>query len=375
MKSSLNVLIAPLNWGLGHASRVIPIIHELHHQEVNVILAVDGRPYELLKKEFPRLRIIRLQGYDIRYQQQGSFTTTFIRQFPKLIRSYFFEKAELSKITDAEDIDVVISDNRYGLSDKRIYSVFITHQTCVMMPERWKWLEKIVYRINRKLIEQYNECWIPDWDTDKNLSGNLTRKYPLPWNAKFIGPLSRMSILSGEKKYDLLMLLSGPEPQRTILEDLLRSQSEDYNQKILMVRGIPESTARHRVNDDFEIVGFMGSEELNKAIASSTLVICRSGYSTVMDLALMKKKAMFIPTPGQTEQEYLASYFMKRRIAYFEPQESFNLKRAIERSKEYSGFNFELPASDIRSHLESSLNNASQFILKRERTLAENATA
>jgi uncharacterized protein (TIGR00661 family) len=333
---------------------MVPVVRELVRNGVEVILAADGRPLELLRKEFPELRYIRLTGYDIGYQKSGNFTGQIIRQIPKIIRSYIEERKALDQIIDEEKIDAVISDNRFGLHNKKIYSVFVTHQTSIIMPKGWKWFEKILYYLNRSLIERFNECWIPDLEGDKNLTGDLTRKYPLPKNAKFIGLLTRMSATESNLKYDLLMLLSGPEPQRTIIEELLREQAKYFSEKILMVRGVAERNEKRRVNKNFEVVDFMTSEDLNKAIASSALVVSRSGYSTVMDLAVMQKKAIFIPTPGQTEQEYLAFLFMSMGIAYSEAQSSFNLSRAVQKSSAYSGF-IEQSDSDLHQHIQSLL--------------------
>jgi uncharacterized protein (TIGR00661 family) len=366
------ILVAPLNWGLGHASRMIPVIRELKKQGADVILAADGRPYELLRKEFPDLKCLRLGGYDIRYQQKGNFTTQILLQIPKIIGSYFYERKELKRIIRDEGIDAVISDNRFGLSDKNVFSVFVTHQICILMPKGWKWFEKILYHLNRLLIEKFDECWIPDMEGAYNLTGDLTRKYPLPKNAKFIGLLTRMNTVESKLKYDLLILLSGPEPQRSIIEELLRQQAKDFSEKMLMVRGIAERNGKQRIKKNFEVVDFMTSQDLNEAIASSVLVISRSGYSTVMDLAVMHKKAIFIPTPGQTEQEYLGVHLMQKGISYFELQHSFDLKRALKKSDAYKGFTAEL-RSDLHKHINNMMRLLSLRVSASDSKLTEPA--
>lgn len=337
-KERRRVLVAPLNWGLGHASRMIPVIHELLKQNAEVIIAADGRPLELLKHEFPELKKIRLPGYDITYQSGGSFTASITRQVPKIISSYFSEKRAIDKLIDDEEIDVVISDNRYGLHSKKARCVFVTHQLAIRMPAGLKWFEPLLFQLNRHIIQRYDECWIPDYDGERNLSGELTRKFSLPANAKFIGPVTRMKNGETKKKYDLLFVLSGPEPQRTMLEEILRAQSAGLHLKMLMVRGVFESHEPRRLRQDFEVVDYMTSDRLNEAIQASGLIVSRPGYSTVMDLAALGSKAIFIPTPGQTEQEYLAEYLMKKRVAFAQPQKDFRLSAAIKESDSYSGF-------------------------------------
>jgi uncharacterized protein (TIGR00661 family) len=337
-KERKRVLVAPLNWGLGHASRMIPVIGELLRQNAEVIIAADGRPLELLKHEFPDLKKIRLPGYDITYQSAGSFAASIMGQVPKIITSYFSEKRAIDKLIEEEKIDMVISDNRYGLHTKKARCVFVTHQLAIRMPAGLKWFEPLLFQLNRHIIERYDECWIPDYGGDNNLSGELTRRFSQPANAKFIGPLTRMKKEKTKKKYDLLFVLSGPEPQRTVLEEILRAQSAGLPLKMLMVRGIFESHEVRRLRQDFEVVDYMTSDRLNEAIQASGLIISRPGYSTVMDLAALGSKAVFIPTPGQTEQEYLAEYLMKRGVAIAQSQKEFSLAAAVKASDSFTGF-------------------------------------
>ncbi|MEP7128904.1 MAG: glycosyltransferase [Chitinophagales bacterium] len=342
------ILIAPLNWGLGHAARCIPIIKELKNLGAEVIIAADGRALELLQKEFPELKCIRLPGYEIRYHEKGSLTLKLLLQLPRLIASVIKEHKQLKKIITVEKIDAVISDNRYGLYSKKIKSVFITHQTGIKLPKYIAWLEAFVNSINHYFISKFDACWIPDFEGTDNLSGELSHNYSLPKNAIFIGPLSRFTYREEKKKYDLLILLSGPEPQRTLLEKLLIKQlfqteneliprRPDQKLKVFLVRGIAEGSNQPiNISENFTRVDYLLTEELNNAILSSDVIISRPGYTTIMDLAILGSKAIFIPTPGQTEQEYLADYFKRRGIYYSEGQQEFNIKRAMEQIKNYT---------------------------------------
>jgi uncharacterized protein (TIGR00661 family) len=334
-----------MNWGLGHAARVVPVIHELIKHDVEVIIAADGRSLELLRKEFSELKWIHLPGYDIHYSKNKSFMKSIMLQLPMILRSFFAEKKWLQEIMRKEKINAVISDNRYGLYSKKIYTVFITHQTGIMLPRPIKCVERMLNEVNHYLIRKFNECWIPDFEGENNLSGDLSHRYLVPPNAVFIGPLSRFSWHEEKKQFDLLVLLSGPEPQRTVLEKILMKQLliltcsvPKMNFKLLMVRGVPEGIEEMiQVEENFFLVDFLGGEKLNTIMLASDLLISRSGYSTIMDLATLAKKAILIPTPGQTEQEYLAYYFKERKIFYSEKQANFNLKRALVESEKYSG--------------------------------------
>lgn len=338
-----------MNWGLGHATRDIPIIQQLLNRDFEVIIAADGRPLELLRKEFPQLKWIRLQGYDIRYHKKRSLTIQVLLQLPQFIRSFFNERSQLKKIIAEEKIDALISDNRYGLYSEKIPCIFITHQTGIIAPKSLKWLEPTMNRLNRRFIEKFDECWVPDAEGQMNLSGDLSHKYPMPVNAHFIGPLSRFSYRETQKQYDLLIVLSGPEPQRSVLEKLLEEEVQRFPDqplnsdfKSLLVRGISEGSNQVRtISKNFSVVDFLTSEQLNEVMLASDIIFSRPGYSTIMDLAVIGKKAILIPTPGQTEQEYLAEYFKGKGIFYSEKQEGFELSRAMNELKKYSGIHFE----------------------------------
>jgi hypothetical protein len=244
-------------------------------------------------------------------------------------------------VVKEKQIDLVISDICFGLWSKQVKTVFITHQLMIKAP----FAESLLHAINLSFIRKYHECWIPDFAEGDNLSGDLSHKYPLPENAYFIGPLSRFQQLPSpsnvpklKKQYDVLILISGPEKQRSIFEELMLKQAASIPLNFLMVRGLPDTPKTLEIHINIDIISHLNAAEMKAAMLSASIVVCRSGYSTLMDLTALKKKAVFIPTPGQTEQEYLAEKCMQEGIAYFEKQPKFNLKRALERSKQYKGF-------------------------------------
>ncbi|MFC4816071.1 glycosyltransferase [Flavobacterium sp. GCM10023249] len=328
-----NILVAPLNWGLGHATRCIPVINALIDNDFNPIIASDGIALELLQKEFPNLQTIELPSYKIEYAKNGAnFKLKLFLNSHKMIRAILKEKSKTRQIIKEYNIDGIVSDNRLGVVSDKIPSVFITHQLNVMTGNT-TWLTT---QLHNMIIKKFDECWVPDVDTVPNLSGNLGHPEKKQPNVKYIGPLSRLHKKNLEKKYDLMVILSGPEPQRTMLEEKLISELESYNGTILFVKGKIEDQQIIEKKNQFTYYNYMNSEQIEIAFNESDKVVCRSGYTTVMDLAKLKKKAFFIPTPGQYEQEYLAKKFKEEGLAPSCKQEKFKVKK-LEKINLYKG--------------------------------------
>ncbi|HEY4799415.1 MAG TPA: glycosyltransferase family protein, partial [Bacteroidia bacterium] len=232
----MRILIAPLDWGLGHATRCIPIISYLTEKKCEVIIAADGRALQLLRNE-PACRaasFVELPGYNISYPKNGSMAVKMAAQIPKILSGIKKEHKQLKKIIREKKIDAVISDNRFGLWSKDVPCVFITHQLMVKSP----FGENLIHKLNKNYISKYSDCWIPDVAGENNLSGDLSHKFPLSSNAKFIGALSRMSRDASSPEmgdHDLLAILSGPEPQRTLFEKKILEQARGCDFKILVV--------------------------------------------------------------------------------------------------------------------------------------------
>jgi hypothetical protein len=352
---SSRVLVAPLNWGLGHATRCVPIIKGLLADGHKVVIAADGYPLRFLRREFPHLEWVEFEGLKVKYADGESQVGAMLRQVPGFLRGIWREHKELKRIVEAYDIDVVVSDNRFGLWCRDAYSVYMTHQLMVKMPRGLQWMEWAVWRLHRWFIKHYDECWVPDLVGEDNLSGDLSHKYPLLKNTKFIGVLSRFSAekveweavrveaeaLDLRQRYDVVAVLSGPEPHRSNLEleiasmhnsqPTVLSNSEKctihnltpsalrarppktggqygaLNPKLLIIQGLPEDDLRlaeHR--DGVDYIPHLPTELLQWYMQEAKEIVCRSGYSSIMDLYTIGRKAHLIPTPGQTEQIYLA---------------------------------------------------------------------
>jgi uncharacterized protein (TIGR00661 family) len=328
-----NILIAPLNWGLGHATRCVPIIDALLENGYNPIIASDGDALELLKKEFPELLSLPLPSYKIEYARNGkNFKWKMLKNSPKMIEAILDEKKIVKKWIKEYDIQGIISDNRLGVFSKKITSVFITHQLNVLSGNT-SWLTG---KMHRMIIKKFDECWVPDFEKTPNLSGKLGHMKNPGFKISYIGPLSRLKKMELPSKYHLMVVLSGPEPQRGLFEEQLRHEVLRFDGNVVFVRGKMEAEQKTEQIGNVVFYNYMNSAELEKTCNESRMVLSRSGYTTIMDLAQLGKKAFFIPTPGQYEQEYLAKKLKKEGVAPYAKQGKFTIEDLLE-TNAYSG--------------------------------------
>lgn len=320
MSTKRNILICPLDWGLGHATRCIPMIRELKCSHT-LFIASSGGAAELLKKEFPDLKHFAIPSYRITYPVKRSMSWHMALHFPTLVATILQEKKAIKNIIEKNNIDLVISDNRFGAHSKLIPSVFITHQVNIKTPHLNKWINKL----NHRFIKKFTQCWIPDYEISPGLAGELSHPAPSNINTIYIGPQSRFQSSNQEKIFDITVVLSGPEPQRTILEDILFEQLfllED--KKINLIRGIYSSN-ENAIVKNVHVFDHLNSDELEKMLHQSKNIICRSGYSGIMDLQKINAKILLIPTPQQTEQEYLAKLYLGNNKYISQNQNEINV--------------------------------------------------
>ncbi len=343
------ILVAALDWGFGHATRCMPIIRILLEQNCEVHIAGSGDSLALLRSEFPDLRSHELPPYNPRYPTKGSMVLRMALQLPRFVFVIRSEHKTIEAIVRKWAIDMVISDNRYGCWSRKAHSVFVTHQSNILMPQRFGWLAAFVRRWNTRLARRFNSCWIPDYPGEKNLSGALTNFGQTDFhpNQYYIGTLSRFRNQKNDSSspdIDVLAICSGPEPQRSVFEGLLRKELINSRFRFVLVRGINDSHP-DEVTERSRIISLATTEKLSQLFAQAAIVVARSGYSTVMDLQALGKKAIFIPTPGQTEQEHLALNLRQKGIAFSMAQSEFDLEVAIRESRLFSGFD-SMPADD-----------------------------
>ncbi|MFT3903037.1 MAG: glycosyltransferase [Niabella sp.] len=332
-----NILVAPLDWGLGHTTRCTPVVQSLLRTGANVVLAGNERQHAVWSKTFPDLRRVYLEGYNISYSRGGTGLTVKLGvQIPKILKSIQREHTWLQEIIAHEQIAGVISDNRYGLYSNHVPCVFITHQLHIKTPLGWA-VERLLQSINYRFINRFDSCWVPDYLTSPGLAGVLSHPYRLPEaNTMYVGPLSRFDKCQHQTTQGhLLIMLSGPEPQRTVFEQLVLKQIKGFKATVVIVRGLPERTTLPAVDSNVTIYNYLDSEALQQEICRADYVLCRSGYSSVMDIAMTGAKAIFVPTPGQTEQEYLAEMLMSVGFAPSCSQRAFDLEQMLHKARAY----------------------------------------
>ncbi len=340
------VLVCPLNWGLGHATRCVPVINALLSRKCKVVIAADGPSLAFLQTEFSdRALFRRFRGKSIRYPQKGNMLLSMALQTPLLLFSVLKEHHELKKLIQKTGAKVVISDNRYGLWNKNVRTGFITHQLFIRAPKKMKWLEPWLGRIVRFFVGKYDFCWVPDFAEAPGLSGALSHKEPLP-GLRFVGPLSRFAaceefsykkpLPEGFPANFFLAIISGPEPQRSALEDMLRTQFGKTGDPVVFVLGKPGGEM-WKWTDNAILMNHANTSELAWLIKHARLVICRPGYSTLMDLAVFGKKALLVPTPGQTEQEYLGWMLNESKHAFCVEQNQLDINPHLLQAEKFEG--------------------------------------
>ncbi|MBT8188559.1 MAG: glycosyltransferase, partial [Croceitalea sp.] len=309
------ILVAILNWGLGHATRTIPIIEELLSFGNEIHLASDGHAADVLRETFPKLPLLQLPSYDPKYPSDNMIWN-MATQLPKFWRTKCNEHKSIIAYGDAHKIDVVISDNRYGCFLPGAKNIFISHQLNLQVPIA----SALANHWHARFLNAFEEVWIPD-DPNKTLSGKLSdTTYLNPKiSVKYVGIQSRLKRGTRQNIFDIAVVLSGPEPQRSILEKLVTYQLKSSGLKVILVRGTINSK---QIEDDVyaEVLDYAGCKKMSKIIAQSSFIVCRSGYSTLMDLKKLGGKALLIPTPGQTEQIYLANRMQTLKKAAFQHQ-------------------------------------------------------
>lgn len=349
-----NVLVAPLNWGIGHAARCVPVIDALLAEGHGVFLASDGDAKRFLESQYPDLLVWNLPSYQITYPKKGFlFIWHMITLLPKILKAIKKEHIVLDNWIAEMQLDVVISDNRYGMYSSKLKSIIISHQLRVIVP----FFQAIVGARIKLMLHKFDQIWVPDSAEDMNLSGELGHHVGNDIRPIYIGLLSRMGASLKAQKPDkfpfqpgfVLAVLSGPEPLRTNFEEELWDQLSTVDREVVMVGGKLGSQSAVKKGNIYA-VGFANSAELKWLLLHSNGIICRSGYSTLMDLVTLKKRAIIVPTPGQTEQEYLGEYLKKQGVFVTRNQSTLKIEEALKSLGKRSG-NFQIEALNSREQL------------------------
>lgn len=318
----MKVLVAPLNWGLGHAARCVPLVNRFLAQGDEVVLGGDGESLVLLRKHFPTLSVVRLADLSLSYSSGGSQVGAMLRALPKIVRAAWADHRLLGELLDRERMDLVVSDNRFGLFSRKARCVYVTHQLHIRLPRMYRWLEPLAARLHGWIGRHYAEVWVPDYEeAERSLSGELGHPKKQGYGAvRYIGPLSRFEEKEIPMKpsrigsFEVVAVLSGLEPQRSMLEEEIVSRYVGREERVLIVEGKPSKPMLQATKANITIVPYMDDAQLMAVLQQAQRIIARSGYSTIMDLASIGvlEKAELIPTPGQPEQEYLQERFARK---------------------------------------------------------------
>lgn len=347
MTQKKKILVAPLDWGLGHATRSYSLIHFLLSQNCAIVLACTPNQEKIFEQLRQKIQLLPLHSYKIKYSKSKWWLPfALAMQIPKIKKAINKENTWLQKIVTKEQIDLVISDNRFGLYTKKVPCIFITHQLTIKAP--FSWAENWLQKVNYSFINRFTQVWIPDNKGTNALAGVLSNPTKLPKiPVHYIGHLNRFFIegvdevddnsLVNDIKLDVLVMLSGPEPQRSLLEDeIWRQISQMPHLQFVVLRGLPQNTLVHLPQTvNAKLYNHLPQKIIKQLISKANFIIARSGYTTIMEVLSMHKECIFIPTPGQTEQEYLANYLHEKQFCISARQSQFNLKNMLHKAETF----------------------------------------
>jgi hypothetical protein len=344
-----SVLFTPLNWGLGHAMRDIPVIKTLLDHDHDVTVAACGNALAVLQREFPSCRFIEFEDYPSPYSSGRFFLPKLSMYLPVLLHAIARERKGISQILSRDHYDLIISDNRLGVYSSHIPSLFITHQLHFHLPPALWPVELFTPVLNQYHHGKFDRIIVPDNPPGPlSLAGKLSRPDSdiSRSRAFFSGILTSIPKKAVSEDLDYLVLISGPEPQRTRLEEILLPMARELDGNSVILLGSPQKKYEVTGSGNCSIRTYITNEEKADLMNRATFVICRSGYTTMMELAELKKRAgLFIPTPGQTEQEYLSWYYEKKGWFFSQDQYHLNLPGDISTAGKYAGFP-EMPSTD-----------------------------
>ncbi|MBW3010744.1 glycosyltransferase [Candidatus Woesearchaeota archaeon] len=335
----MNVLFGICTWGLGHATRDLPLIKALLQKKHSVTIATSGRSLEFLKKEVPECHFIDFPDYPLPYTKKAMFfPIKFTGYLPKMFRAVRKERRNFRQLLHSDKYDLVVSDCRYGLSSKRVPCYFMTHQLRFIAPKRIRFAENSMELMTYAFSREFDKVLVPDYK-GFNMTGDLSHnmKFFDDYDMEYLGILSSMERMKVDQDIDYFISISGPEPQRTVFQKKVLKQAKDLDGNVVITLGKPELEFTKR-KDNVVVHSCLNVNQQQEMMNRAKLVISRSGYTTMMDLVHLGKKALYIPTLGQTEQVYLSDYHNRLGTYYSVSQGKMNLKKDVQIAKRYPGF-------------------------------------
>lgn len=346
----MKVFVAALDWGLGHTTRMMPIIHQLYRQNHQLVIGCSLVQKRILQEQFPKALYKSIVSYSPVFSRKPSQIVSILRFVPRFLFSVYKEKKQLQELDRHYHFDIILSDNRYGLHLPGCRNIIITHQLQIILPRRVRVFQSIINKVIHFWINKFDQCLVPDFEGDIRLSGILSGRFSkCNVDVNYIGILSRFQFIIEKKSQvpDLLIVISGPENQRSLFEQIVEKQLAEVSgsYSYLLIRGKPGSTK----TDKKGFLNHINSEEFKYILKHTKYIVCRSGYSTIMDLVYLEKKALLVPTPGQSEQEYLARHVCSQQWFITEGQSKLNLQRAIDKLDNFTPHSFELAQESIEN--------------------------
>jgi len=338
------VFVSPLNWGLGHSTRDIPIIEELLRRGHEVTIGTSGNALTLLKREFPECDFITFKDYPAPYSSTRFFLPKFAASIPILLRALARERKKLDEILSVNKFDLIISDNRMGVYSHDIPSYFISHQLRFSLPQYLYLFEMLTIPANSFVHVKFDGVIVPDiypWAGQPNLSGKLSRSRLDATNkrAYFAGIFTSTRKMNLDEDLDYLIIVSGPEPQRTKLEEIILKQVQKLPGEKVVLLGSPQKERHEKLDEHTTVHSYLSTEDKVELMNRARFLITRSGYTTMMEMVeLDKKHGLFIPTPGQTEQEYLSRYYARQGWFLSRSQYKLRLPQDVQEAMNYRGF-------------------------------------
>jgi UDP:flavonoid glycosyltransferase YjiC (YdhE family) len=337
-----HTFISPLNWGLGHSTRDIPIIKELLGHGHEVTVGTSGNALALLKKECPECNFILFKDYPAPYSSTRFFLPKFVANIPVLLKAMSDERKKLANILTDNKYDLIISDNRMGVYSHDIPSYFITHQLRFSLPNYLYPFEMMTLPVNSLFHKNFAGIIVPDTcPNGNNLSGKLCRSNLDATNQRtyFSGILTSTEKMNVNEDLDFLIIVSGPEPQRKKLEEIILRQVQMLPGDKVVLLGSPQKEDNLKMDKHTTVYSYISNEEKVELMNRACFIISRSGYTTMMEMAeLEKKHGLFTPTPGQTEQEYLSRYYARQGWFLSRSQYKINLVSDVPAAMKCHGF-------------------------------------
>ncbi len=304
-------LIAPLNWGLGHATRCVPIIKRCVESGERVVIAANGAALVFLRQEFPNIETVKLSGYNMRYACGKMLPLTITLQMPLFGISILIEHIITIRLSRKYKVDRIISDNRYGVWNNNIESIIITHQPYIQLPKHLSIFCKPLHTITARLLSKFNHIWVPDYaDVSQSLSGALSHGGAIDRQLEYIGPLSRFTaaqIINFDIQIpDLLVVLSGPGRQKfKLARQIVKHFQTD---KKIVILGASPGKNVNKAEGNINYINHLPTKEFQYLLQHTPHIISFAGYTTIMDLHVLDQQAKLVPTAGQWEQEYLIKW-------------------------------------------------------------------